>query len=231
MTWLHRHKQLVLASMLGCLYIVQSTSHGLLGARALSNVFVGLIVLAVLLAVFEHHRSRIVAVILAAVTLVTNVVHYAQPAAELEIPLSVAHYMLVTLFLGYSVVVILGNLFRKGTVGADDVLGAVNGYLIAGAAWSSLYALTSTLVPEAFTLPPAFASQVSDWPGRSSVFNYFSIVTLTTVGYGDITPARAPATTLTMMEAVFGQFYIAVVVAQLIGARLSNPVRQEAGDP
>ena len=54
------------------------------------------------------------------------------------------------------------------------------------------------------------------------MFNYFSIVTLTTMGYGDITPARAPATVLAMLEAVFGQFYIAVVVAQLVGARMAG---------
>jgi hypothetical protein len=51
-----------------------------------------------------------------------------------------------------------------------------------------------------------------------------------TIGYGDIAPIRAPATTLAMMEAVIGQFYIAVAVAQLVDARLSNPARQNSGD-
>jgi len=49
-------------------------------------------------------------------------------------------------------------------------------------------------------------------------------MTLTTVGYGDITPARPPATALAMLEAIFGQFYIAVVVAELVGLRLAQAV-------
>ena len=54
------------------------------------------------------------------------------------------------------------------------------------------------------------------------MFNYFSLVTLTTMGYGDVTPVRPPATALATLEAVFGQFYIAVVVAQLVGLRLAQ---------
>ena len=52
------------------------------------------------------------------------------------------------------------------------------------------------------------------------MFDYFSLVTLTTMGYGDITPARAPATVFATLEAIFGQFYIAILVAQLVGLRL-----------
>jgi len=103
--------------------------------------------------------------------------------------------------------VILGDIFKKSAVGADDVLGAMGGYLMAGAAWSSLYALVDTLVPGSFVLSPAFVAQSSDWDGRTAMLNYFSIVTLTTMGYGDITPVRAPATAFAMFEAVFGQFY------------------------
>ena len=57
------------------------------------------------------------------------------------------------------------------------------------------------------------------------MFNYFSLVTLTTMGYGDVTPARAPATMLATLEAVFGQFYIAVLVAQLVGLRLAQALQ------
>jgi voltage-gated potassium channel len=54
------------------------------------------------------------------------------------------------------------------------------------------------------------------------LFYYFSLVTLTTMGYGDVAPVRPPATVLVTLEAIFGQFYLAVVVAQLVGLRLAQ---------
>ena len=174
---------------------------------------------AVLLVVFEHRRDKIVALAAAIVGIASGSARHFPFAQTYQLPFTVIHYLLVTGFLGYAVVVILGNIFKKSAVGADDVLGAVSGYLIAGAAWAGLYALTDSLAPDSFTLPPVFSAMLSDWHGRTAVFNYFSIVTLTTMGYGDITPVRAPATAFAMLEAVFGQFYIAVVVAQLVGAR------------
>ena len=63
---------------------------------------------------------------------------------------------------------------------------------------------------------------LDSWHGRTAVLNYVSLGSLTGVGSGAVVPVRPPATVLTTLEAVFGQFYIAVVVAQLVGARLSH---------
>ena len=220
--WLHRHKYLVLLATLGCLYIGQSSAHGV--GRFFSDILAALISLAVLFVVFEQRRDRMVALAVTIVGISSSLARYLPFGETHQEPLTIVHYVVLTVFLGYAVAVILGNIFKKSAVGADDVLGAVCGYLIAGAAWSSLYSLTDSLVPESFTLAPTFAPLLSDWHGRVAVFNYFSIVTLTTMGYGDITPARAPATAFAMLEAVFGQFYIAVVVAQLVGARMAGGV-------
>ncbi len=94
------------------------------------------------------------------------------------------------------------------------------GYLLAGASWANVYALTELLLPGSFNMSQQFAADLPDWHGRAAVFDYFSLVTLTTMGYGDITPARAPATLFATLEAIFGQFYIAILVAQLVGLRL-----------
>jgi hypothetical protein len=55
------------------------------------------------------------------------------------------------------------------------------------------------------------------------VLSYFSLTTITTAGFGDVTPASDPARALAMVEAIAGQFYIAVLVAELIGKKLSPP--------
>jgi voltage-gated potassium channel len=228
MTWLQRHKYLLLVATLVGLYLGQSTAHRLAGGRVFSDILAALISLAVLLVVFEHRRDRIMALAVAIVVISSSLARYLPFAETYQAPLTIVHYLLLTVFLGYAVAVILGNIFEKSAVGADDVLGAVSGYLIAGFAWSNLYALTDSLAPDSFTLAPAFVPLLSDWHGRTAVFNYFSIVTLTTMGYGDITPTRAPATSFAMLEAVFGQFYIAVVVAQLVSARMTSGVRLDS---
>jgi voltage-gated potassium channel Kch len=59
---------------------------------------------------------------------------------------------------------------------------------------------------------------------RYFLLAYFSLVTLATVGYGDITPATELARSLAVVEAIVGQFYIAVLIADLIGKKLSQAV-------
>jgi hypothetical protein len=66
-------------------------------------------------------------------------------------------------------------------------------------------------------LPPAAGG-----PHAHFLLTYFSFVTLTTVGYGDITPAGDTARALAMIEAVAGQFYLAVLIAELVGKRLAQ---------
>jgi hypothetical protein len=230
MTWLHQHKYLALVVALGCTFILQSEGQGLTGGWIFSDLIVALIMLAVLSVVFVRRVDRIIALCLAVAGITTRLAFRVLTSEQLQLPLTVVHYALLVVFLGYAVAVILGHIFTKSTVGSDDILGAVCGYLIAGAAWSSLYALTDSLAPGSFTIASTLNAQLSSWHGRTALFNYFSIVTLTTMGYGDVTPSRAPATSFAMLEAVFGQFYIAVVVAQLVSARMTAGISPDAGN-
>ena len=74
------------------------------------------------------------------------------------------------------------------------------------------------------------AWRLGAWHLQRFLFNYFSVMTLTTMGYSDITPAGAPVYTLIWLEAVFGQFYSAVVVAQLVGLKLAQAIKNESPD-
>jgi hypothetical protein len=74
-----------------------------------------------------------------------------------------------------------------------------------------------------------FEAALDTWDGRIAVLSYVSLGSLTSVGSDAVVPVGPAATMLTTLEAVFGQFYIAVVVAQLVGARLSQaPQRSSA---
>ena len=66
------------------------------------------------------------------------------------------------------------------------------------------------------------------WHLQHALFDYLSFTTLTSLGYSDISPAGAPAYSLTWLEVLFGQFYMAVVVAQLVGFKLAEALKGDA---
>jgi hypothetical protein len=144
------------------------------------------------------------------------------PSNYPEAPLRLIYHGAVLLLLGFAAIVILRNIFAQRVVRPDDVIGAVCGYLIAAAAWSNLFMVVEIFVPGSFSVGQRFTAQLDSWHGRTAVLNYVSLGSLTGVGSGEVVPVRPPATALTTLEAVFGQFYIAVVVAHLVGARLSH---------
>jgi hypothetical protein len=132
------------------------------------------------------------------------------------------YHSALLLLLGFATIVILRNIFQQHVVRSDDVLGAVCGYLLAAGAWSNLFTLIEIFVPGSYSVSQGFGAGLDSWHGRTAMLNYVSLGSLTGVGSGAVVPVRPPATMLTALEAVFGQFYIAIVVAQLVGARLSH---------
>jgi hypothetical protein len=108
----------------------------------------------------------------------------------------------------------------------DNVLGAICGYLVAGQAWASLNALAYLLAPGTYLIDPTVASVLADWHGRTALFAYYSYTQMITIGYADVTPLKAPATTLSLLAALFGVFYTAVIVSTLVGVARST--RKEA---
>lgn len=107
------------------------------------------------------------------------------------------------------------RVFAAGPVDSDRILGAVSIYLVAGWLWAFVYALLEVWRPGSFV-------GLTEDPARLGTelvgeLMYFSFVTLTTLGYGDVTPGRELARNLAVLQAVFGQLYLAVVVARLVG--------------
>ena len=107
-------------------------------------------------------------------------------------------------------------------VTGDSLAGALGGYLLAGVVFSHLYCALEIVSPRSFRVPDDMVPQLTDPGQRPYVFNYYSFVTLTSVGYGDILPVTQPARSLSCVEAVVGQFYMATVIAGLVGVRVSQ---------
>lgn len=107
---------------------------------------------------------------------------------------------------------------KGNNISANRIVGAICVYLMLGIIWALSYAFLETIVPGSFkgvTEHLASTSWNPDWV-------YFSFVTLSTLGYGDITPVTYSARALSYFEAIVGQFYLAVLVAGLVGAYLSE---------
>ena len=104
-----------------------------------------------------------------------------------------------------------------GIVDRNKIVGSICIYLLMGMLWAFAY-----LIVEAF-LPGSMKGLEQDlWQENTSALIYYSIVTLTTLGYGDISPAQPITQFLAYMEAVTGVFYMAILVASLIGIRLAG---------
>jgi hypothetical protein len=117
----------------------------------------------------------------------------------------------VLLFCG----VLLREVFAKGHVTAMRIQGAVAVYLLFGIAWAHAYQLITTHDPGSFLVQPGTPNTVSEWL-------YYSFVTLTTVGYGDIVPITRVTRVLSVGEALTGQLYLAVMLARLVALQVSE---------
>lgn len=175
-----------------------------------------------LLAVFDRPAERWIALALACPAVVA---HWLDQLTSIDFhPLLLAAFHIGTVvFLAFTIATILKSLFRQQVVLADHLVGVFCGYLLAGIAWSNLYIVVEDLSPGAFDVSEKLVWEISNFDARRSLFNYFSFTTLTTVGYGDVSPIHPIACTLAWLEGAFGQFYVAVLVAQLVGLKLAEP--------
>jgi hypothetical protein len=123
--------------------------------------------------------------------------------------------ILGTVFFAYISASILSFIFKEKDVTADLIIGAICAYFLVGLFWSSIYSFMEIVQPGSFLIPEGMGDQ-------GAVFNYFSFVTLTTLGYGDVTPLSEGARALSVLEAAMGQLYIAVLVARLVGVHIAQ---------
>lgn len=213
-----RKHLLLLLVITGCLFI-QPFAHGKLVGLFVYDVLLSVLVVSVVLAVFHRRYERVIGLSFGTLALTGNWMRH-----------EILFHMAMPLLLGFGIVVILRGILEQKTIRFDDVLGAVCGYLLVGVAWGNLYILTNLLVPNSFQMNTNLVARIQDPHAQRFAFNYFSFVTLTTIGYGDILPISPAAASLAWIEAMFGQFYMAVLVAQLVGLNMAQAAAQLTDD-
>lgn len=124
---------------------------------------------------------------------------------------------------------IVQSLFTSRRLSVDSVFGAICGYLLLGVAWALTYASIYAADPESFQYGDLIRPHMERPDYSRNMFIYYSFVTLTTVGYGDVTPLSIPARTLAWIEALTGQLYLAVLIAGLMSALVAKNTSQDRG--
>ncbi|MDH4125268.1 MAG: potassium channel family protein [Gammaproteobacteria bacterium] len=121
-------------------------------------------------------------------------------------------------FLLTAIICTLRQVLIGTEVSLNRLVGAICVYLLLGVIWAVAYSLLDMLVPGSFR--GVSSSMDFAWSGD---WLYFSFVTMTTLGYGDFVALTPTAKTLAYMQAVFGQLYVAILVAGLVSAYISRP--------
>ena len=111
---------------------------------------------------------------------------------------------------------VLASVLRAGTITRHQIQGAIAAYLLLGLAWASAYEWI------ALRDPMAFSGSVG-----AMQWTYYSLVTLTTMGYGDVTPISPAARSLAVAEAITGQMYIAILISRLVALSLGRDAGQK----
>ncbi len=127
------------------------------------------------------------------------------------------------LLLVVAMVVIVRRIIAHTVVTVQTVLGAIDVYLLAGMIFALLYAGLDIISPVPFFVGVSHAT--------TNDFLFFSYTTLTTVGYGNLIPQSNVGMTMAMVEALFGQIYLVIVVARLVSLWGQVRPRHESGQP
>jgi ion channel len=152
--------------------------------------------------------------VLAVLTLLIDVRGLVAPSPWLEASRNVCFL----LFLGLLNSVIMNRVMRDGPVNRHRIQGAILAYLILGLTWSQAYQFLEALNPGSFSIP----NPVPGSEALSLKLTYFSFVTLTTVGYGDITAVHSFARCLAVLEALTGQLFPTILIARLVALQVES---------
>jgi hypothetical protein len=156
----------------------------------------------------------VIAMLVALAMIVTGAILRLRSPSILDLNLFAGSWLIVGMTMAWAVA---RATFAPGRITYHRVIGAVLLYLTVAVIFAALFTLVGSLVPDAFT-----SLKVEDSPALASRVIYFSFVTLTTTGYGDLSPLHPIARSLCNLEAIFGQLYPATLLARLVTLELAH---------
>lgn len=178
------------------------------------SLFLSAVMVAGIYSVVSDRRFLIIALVLAVPALISRWLLPFSPAPWLVI----VDFVSDILFFSFNTYTILSYVLRQRGVTTDMIYGAACAYLLLGVIWGLIFSLLEFVQPGSFAIAGSAAMGAQD---LAVTMVYYSFVTLTTLGYGDLVPVTPPARSLSFLEAVLGQLYLAILIARLVGMHIS----------
>jgi len=217
--WVSRSSHLVFLVVLA-LFIVATPFVGTLPrAELINSALLTLVLISGLLVLQARRGTLVLAILLAVPGLVARWINYYQP----ELMPVFVHLVFGMLFLALVAVLFLRFILRAPRVTAQVLEAGISTYLVFGLLWTLAYMLVGRLAPDAF----AFSLPGQSMDAANAL--YYSFVSLTTMGYGDILPVSRAARMLAVSEATTGVLYMSVLIARLVGMYSTvTPIQEES---
>ena len=202
---------ILLCLILGLLVLVPILNR-FVTARIFLDIFLTAVVISMLYAISHKKVYVIAGLSLAVVMLASLWLQYFYPNKSIA-----AIGMLAgVLFIAVIIANILGFILKSDEVNREIIYAAILLYLMAALLWAFVYTFLELVDPASFNV------DLKQPQGHLLVFQYYSFVTITTLGYGDITPITEVAKAFSVLEAIVGQLYLVVAVAWLVGMYVSK---------
>jgi len=192
-------------------FVMPSIGFGDKHERWYGNIVFSILIGSGVAIAWRHRRLFLFSAVVGFLTVCVRWVDLLVPSRSWELSSEVAALIAVLMI---SWILLLQIFRRAGPTTVVSIQGAIAVYLLFGLAWANTYLMVMQLNPH------SFQSTVGLSTSSSTEWYYFSYVTLTTLGYGEITPLTRIARVLAIGEAVTGQLYLAVLIARLIGMEI-----------
>jgi len=215
----HRMSYLLVVIVLVLVYILQEVEREV---PIMDYIFLA-VIFATIYVAGTNLKGLVVGIMLAVPTIVLSFISDADawPPDNITIVFIVA----MIGFIGFATVTVIREVLLAEQVTIHTISGAIVAFLLLGLFWALLYLLAEGLEASSFSLNIDVnrAEYSSD---LFAVLTYFSLITLTSTGYGDITPITDVTRSLSAMEAIVGQMFLAVLIAWLVGKFLSHSMEK-----
>ena len=190
---------------------------GFLSIKIMLDIFFSLVFISAVNAISSNKRNLVILSVLAIPMLLSIWIgHFIEIQG-----LSITGSFSGIIFFIYLIITLLRHVFRQERINREVIFAAIVVYLLMGVLWAYVYGTIESIQPNSF-------SRIKDTMGdQRYLFLYYSFVTLTTLGYGDISPITPVASSMAILEAIIGQLYLVVQIAWLVGLRVSQKTKFE----
>jgi hypothetical protein len=190
--------------------------------EALLSILSSVVAITGIYAVSYNKRDLFIALLLGVPTITFELIDI----FGVELPHAVI-VVFALLFYLFTLTTIVSHVFRDEEVTGDTIYGAICVYLLMGVTWTAIFILIEILQPGSYYInPPNNPDHILNWFD----FLYYSYATLTTLGYGEITPISSHARSFAVLETIVGQLFLTILVARLVGLHLTRSTRRESQD-